>query len=50
MQAAESNSSVPPKIGTLREGALHAQLKEWYRRPGDELEKRLKSALADIPQ
>ena len=26
------------EIGTLNEGALHAQLKEWYRRPGDLLE------------
>jgi len=26
------------QIGTLNEGALHAQLKEWYRRPGDLLE------------
>ena len=25
-------------IGTLNEGSLHRQLKEWYRRPGDELE------------
>jgi hypothetical protein len=27
-----------PVIGTLREGALHAQLKAWYRRPGDRIE------------
>ena len=26
------------QIGTLNEGALHAQLKEWYRCPGDLLE------------
>jgi hypothetical protein len=38
----------PPTIGTLREGALHAQLKEWYRRPGDELEKRLSGYVVDI--
>jgi hypothetical protein len=30
--------SVLVQIGTLNEGALHAQLKEWYRRPGDLLE------------
>jgi hypothetical protein len=30
--------SVVVQIGTLNEGALHAQLKEWYRRPGDLLE------------
>jgi hypothetical protein len=27
-----------PAIGTLNEGALHAQLKDWYRRPGDRVE------------
>ena len=37
-----------PLIGTLREGALHAQLKEWYRRPGDEIEKRLSGYVVDI--
>jgi hypothetical protein len=40
--------TAPPLIGTLREGALHAQLKEWYRRPGDELEKRLSGYVVDI--
>jgi hypothetical protein len=25
-------------MGTLNEGALHAGLREWYRRPGDRLE------------
>jgi hypothetical protein len=48
MQVAESNPGVSPKIGTLREGALHAQLKEWYRRPGDQLEKRLSGYVVDI--
>ena len=48
MQVAESNPSVLPGIGTLREGALHAQLKEWYRRPGDELEKRIAGSIVDI--
>src|SRR4051812_36629008 len=28
-------------IGTLNEGALHAQLKDWYRRPDDRLEERV---------
>lgn len=37
-----------PKIGTLREGALHAQLKEWYRRPGDELEKQVSGYVVDL--
>lgn len=56
MRRSESSSSMqihepdttPPMIGTLREGALHAQLKEWYRRPGDELEKRLSGYVVDI--
>jgi len=47
MQIHESNAA-PAKIGILREGALHAQLKEWYRRPGDELEKRLSGFVVDI--
>lgn len=42
------NASTAPMIGTLREGALHAQLKEWYRRPGDELEKKLSGYVVDI--
>lgn len=28
----------PPHIGTLREKPLHASLKRWYARPGDEIE------------
>lgn len=31
-------ASAPPHIGTLREKALHADLKRWYHRPGDALE------------
>lgn len=38
----------PPIIGTLKEGALHAQLKEWYRQPGDELEQRMAGYVVDI--
>lgn len=45
---AELKMSPPRTIGTLREGALHAQLKEWYHRPGDELEKRLPGYVVDI--
>src|SRR5665648_556403 len=52
--------SVVVQIGTLNEGALHAQLKEWYRRPGDLLEQvagtavpllqlRVKRALVERP-
>jgi hypothetical protein len=47
MQIREPETA-PPMIGTLKEGALHAQLKEWYRRPGDELEKRLSGYVVDI--
>jgi len=35
-------------IGTLQEGALHAQLKEWYRRPGDRLEERVAGYVVDL--
>ena len=35
-------------IGTLNEGALHAQLKEWYREPGDLLEVKVGSYVVDL--
>ncbi len=35
-------------IGTLNEGALHAQLKEWYRRPGDRLEQKVGGYVIDL--
>jgi hypothetical protein len=35
-------------IGTLNEGALHAQLKEWYREPGDLLERKLGGYVIDL--
>jgi hypothetical protein len=35
-------------IGTLNEGRLHAQLKEWYRRPGDELEQAVGGYVVDL--
>jgi hypothetical protein len=35
-------------IGTLNEGALHAQLKEWYRRPGDRMEQKVDGYVVDI--
>jgi hypothetical protein len=35
-------------IGTLNEGRLHAQLKEWYRRPGDGLEQPVDGYVIDI--
>jgi hypothetical protein len=35
-------------IGTLNEGALHAQLKEWYRRPGDLVEHPVGTHVVDL--
>lgn len=35
-------------IGTLNEGALHAQLKEWYRRPRDRAEERVDGYVVDL--
>ena len=35
-------------IGTLNEGALHAQLKEWYRRDGDRLEQPVDGYVVDL--
>lgn len=37
-----------PTIGTLAEGALHAQIKEWYRREGDLIEHPFGSHVIDI--
>ena len=35
-------------IGTLNEGSLHAQLKAWYRRPGDQVEQPVESYVIDL--
>jgi hypothetical protein len=35
-------------IGVLNEGALHAQLKAWYRKPGDRLEQLVGRHVVDI--
>ena len=35
-------------IGTLNEGALHAQLKEWYRLPGDRAEQKVDGYVIDL--
>ena len=37
-----------PGIGTLRESSLHAALKAWYARPGDEAEVRVGTFVADL--
>jgi hypothetical protein len=36
------------RIGTLQESSLHAALKAWYGRPGDEFEVRVDGAIIDI--
>jgi hypothetical protein len=36
------------RIGTLREGPLHAQLKRWYREPGDRVEQRVEGYVVDL--
>jgi hypothetical protein len=35
-------------IGTLNEGSLHAQIKSWYRRPGDRLEVPVDGFVVDL--
>jgi hypothetical protein len=35
-------------IGTLNEGALHAQLKEWYRKPRDRAEQKVGAYVIDL--
>jgi hypothetical protein len=35
-------------IGTLNEGALHAELKEWYRRPRDRAEEKVDGYVVDL--
>jgi len=35
-------------IGTLNEGALHAQLKDWYRRSGDRVEQVVDGFVVDL--
>jgi hypothetical protein len=37
-----------PRIGTLGEKTLHAQLKEWYAEPGDRLERQVDGFLIDL--
>ncbi len=37
-----------PLVGTLREGPLHAALKDWYREPGDLVEHPVAGFVADV--
>jgi hypothetical protein len=41
-------SASPHPVGTLNEGPLHAALKEWVARPGDQLEARVEGYTVDI--
>lgn len=41
-------SQSTPHIGSLREGPLHASLKHWYARPGDEIEVAVDGFVIDI--
>ena len=42
------NDAVASTIGTLRETSLHAALKAWYARPGDELEASVEGFQIDL--
>lgn len=44
----EKSTAFEPIINTLNEKSLHAELKEWYSQPGDEIEAPLDGFLIDI--
>ena len=46
--AAAANRTIHRAIGTMGEKSLHAELKEWYSRPGDRLEVQVDGYLVDI--
>jgi hypothetical protein len=48
LEVAASQEAEIPTIGTLNEGALHAQLKNWYRRPGDRIEQVVGGFVVDL--
>jgi hypothetical protein len=48
MDAVHDDAPSPPHIGTLREGALHADLRAWYQRRGDRLEVPLDGYVIDL--
>jgi hypothetical protein len=48
LELAASQRAEIPVIGTLNEGALHAQLKNWYQRPGDRLEQVVGGFVVDL--
>ena len=48
LEVAGSQEGEIPAIGTLNEGALHAQLKNWYQRPGDRIERVVDGFVVDL--
>jgi hypothetical protein len=48
LEVAASRQAEILAIGTLNEGALHAQLKDWYRRPGDRVEQAVDGFVVDL--
>ena len=48
LEVATSRHGETPAIGTLNEGALHAQLKDWYRRRGDRIEQLVDGFVIDL--
>jgi hypothetical protein len=48
LEVAASEEAEIPTIGTLNEGALHAQLKNWYQRPGDRIEQVVGGFVVDL--
>ena len=48
LEVCASRQAKRPAIGTLNEGALHAQLKDWYRRRGDRIEQIVDGFVVDL--
>ncbi len=43
-----SNSTLSNQIGTLKEKSLHAELKSWFKIPGDKIETKIDGYIIDI--
>ena len=48
MRSESHARSVQPRIGLIREGALHAELRAWFQRPGDRLEQPVDGFIVDL--
>ena len=48
LEVSGSQDGEIPAIGTLNEGALHAQLKDWYQRPDDRIEQAVGRFVIDL--